>query len=269
MGRIQCQGCHDGEPLAFDFTMAFHPIVDIERRSVWGYEALVRGTEGQGAFQILSQVDETNRYKFDQACRVKAIELAGSLFLNGDTKLSINFMPNAVYEPAACIRATLEAARRVGFAHEQIMFEFTENERMADVAHVKRIISEYRKQGFVTALDDFGAGYAGLNLLANFLPDLIKLDMELIRGIATSPERQIIIACITTMARELGVTVLAEGVETDAELIALRAAGIHLFQGYLFAKPAIARLPDIYIPDSTNLFTADGPAGAPTLPNAA
>lgn len=71
MGRIQCQGCHDGEPLAFDFTMAFHPIVDIERRSVWGYEALVRGTEGQGAFQILSQVDETNRYKFDQACRVR------------------------------------------------------------------------------------------------------------------------------------------------------------------------------------------------------
>ena len=77
--------------------MAFHPIIDLGRNVVWGYEALVRGTEGQGAGQILSMVDETNRYKFDQACRVKAIELAGSLFLDTETRLSINFMPNAVY----------------------------------------------------------------------------------------------------------------------------------------------------------------------------
>ncbi|WP_267428319.1 EAL domain-containing protein, partial [Methylobacterium sp. GC_Met_2] len=172
--------------------MAFHPIVDVCRGAVWGYEALVRGTEGQGAGQILGMVDEVNRYKFDQACRVKAIKLAGSLFPDDETRLSINFMPNAVYEPAACIRATLDAARRVGFAHQQIMFEFTENERMTDVAHVQRIIAEYRKQGFTTALDDFGAGYAGLNLLASFQPDFIKLDMEMIRGIATSPARQTI-----------------------------------------------------------------------------
>ena len=149
------------------------------------------------------------------------------------------------------------------------MFEFTENERMTDVAHVKRIVSEYRKQGFVTALDDFGAGYAGLNLLANFLPDLIKLDMELIRGIATSPERQIIIACITTMARELGVTVLAEGVETDAELTALRAAGIRLFQGYLFAKPAIARLPNVHFADLSDITTEFRKEEATARPNAA
>ncbi|MCJ2079878.1 EAL domain-containing protein [Methylobacterium sp. J-090] len=269
MIRSGCRGCRDSIPLAFEFTMAFHPIVDIERHSVWGYEALVRGMEGQGAFQILSQVDETNRYKFDQACRVKAIELAGSLFPDRNTKLSINFMPNAVYEPAACIRATLEAAHRVGFAHEQIMFEFTENERMVDVAHVQRIIAEYRKQGFVTALDDFGAGYAGLNLLANFRPDLIKLDMELIRGIATSPERQIIIACLTIMARELGITVLAEGVETDAELTALRAAGIKLFQGYLFAKPAIARLPSVQFQGSTDPIAKAGTTQATKQPNAA
>ncbi|EIZ81864.1 diguanylate phosphodiesterase [Methylobacterium sp. GXF4] len=243
-----CQGCQDAEPLPFTFTMAFHPIVDISRSSVWGYEALVRGTEGQGAGQILGMVDESNRYKFDQACRVKAIELAGTLFPDKETRLSINFMPNAVYEPAACIRATLDAARRVGFAHRQIMFEFTENERMTDVAHVQRIITEYRKQGFVTALDDFGAGYAGLNLLASFQPDFIKLDMELIRGIATSPARQTIVAGVIMMAHQLGVAVIAEGVETEAELTALRAAGIQLFQGYLFAKPALATLPAVSFP---------------------
>src|SRR3712207_2357147 len=98
--KSRCQGCRSGEPLPFDFTMAFHPIVDLERGSVWGYEALVRGTQGQSAGQILSQIDEGRQYKFDQACRVKAIELAGRLFPQAeDTKLSINFMPNAVYEP--------------------------------------------------------------------------------------------------------------------------------------------------------------------------
>ncbi|MGV7033854.1 EAL domain-containing protein [Methylobacterium symbioticum] len=243
--RVKCQGCQGGAELAFSFTMAFQPIVDVERQRVWGYEALVRGMDGQGAGWVLGQVNEANRYKFDQACRVRAIELAGSLFPDADTRLSINFMPNAVYEPAACIRATLQAAQRVGFAQRQIMFEFTENERMIDVAHVQRIIEEYRKQGFLTALDDFGAGYAGLNLLASFQPDLIKLDMELIRGIASSPARQTIIACVTAMARELGITVLAEGVETVGEMIALRAAGIQLFQGYLFAKPALSSLPPV------------------------
>ena len=241
----KCQGCQNGAELPFTFTMAFQPIVDVSQNRVWGYEALVRGTEGQGAGWILGQVDDANRYKFDQACRVKAIELAGQLFPDTETRLSINFMPNAVYEPAACIRATLDAARRVGFSHRQIMFEFTENERMIDVAHVQRIITEYRKQGFLTALDDFGAGYAGLNLLASFQPDLIKLDMELIRGIAGSPARQTIIACVTAMARELNIVVLAEGVESEAELLALRAAGITLFQGYLFAKPAVESLPMI------------------------
>jgi EAL domain-containing protein (putative c-di-GMP-specific phosphodiesterase class I) len=249
MSKAGCQGCKGGEPLPFDFTMAFHPIVDISRRTVWGYEALVRGTEGQGAGQILGQVTEANRYKFDQACRVKAIEMAGSLFpADGTTKLSINFMPNAVYEPAACIRATLEAARRVGFDNRQLMFEFTENEPMTDVSHVQRIIAEYRKQGFTTAIDDFGAGYAGLNLLAAFQPDLIKIDMELIRGVESSKVRQTIVSCIGAMARTLDIVVIAEGIETADELAVLRAAGITLFQGYLFAKPMVAGLPDVQFP---------------------
>lgn len=259
MSKAGCAGCKDGAALPFAFTMAFHPIVDISRRRVWGYEALVRGTEGQGAGQILGMVDDTNRYKFDQACRVKAIELAGALFPDAQTRLSINFMPNAVYEPAACIRATLEAARRVGFAHRQIMFEFTENERMTDVAHVQRIITEYRKHGFATALDDFGAGYAGLNLLANFQPDFIKLDMGLIRGIATSGARQTIVASVVAMARTLGVAVIAEGIETESELATLRATGIELFQGYLFAKPAVASLPVAWFPQP------DGVGSSPTL----
>jgi EAL domain-containing protein (putative c-di-GMP-specific phosphodiesterase class I) len=235
-----CQACRDGEEFPVPFTMAFHPIVDMDRRRIWGYEALVRGADGQGAASVLSAVTESNRYVFDQACRVKAIELAAQFLpAESDARLSINFMPNAVYEPRACIRATLNAAARTGFNPNRLMFEFTENERMDDTAHVANIVAEYKRMGFTTAIDDFGAGYAGLGLLARFQPDLIKIDMELLRGVDTSPARQAIVAGIVAMGRALDIAVLAEGVETAAELATLRAAGIDLFQGYYFARPQL------------------------------
>lgn len=238
-----CQGCRTGADLGFDFTMAFQPIVDLSQGSVWGYEALVRGADGEGAGHVLSQVNEGNRYVFDQASRVKAIEMAGKLLPPDGSHLSINFMPGAVYEPKACIRASLTAAERVGLDRSRLMFEFTENERIPDIAHIQNILHEYRKIGFITALDDFGAGYAGLNLLAKFQPDLIKIDMELVRDIATEPAKQVIVAGIVSVARALSITVLAEGIETEREARVLLAAGICLQQGYYFAKPEIGRLP--------------------------
>ena len=241
--RSACQGCQTGQPLDFDFTMAFQPIVDLSAARIWGYEALVRGTQGEGAGQILARVTDENRYKFDQAARVKAIEMAGRLLPNDDSRLSINFMPNAVYEPKACIKASLAAADRVRLERARLMFEFTENERMPDVAHVQRIVSEYKRIGFITALDDFGAGYAGLSLLAKFHPDLIKIDMELVRGIGSEPAKQIIIAGIIAVAEALRITVLAEGVETELEARVLFEAGIPIQQGYYYAKPAIGILP--------------------------
>lgn len=237
---VTCQGCQNGEEFPVAFTMAFHPIVDLAAREIWGYEALVRGADGQGAGAVLSAVTDANRYVFDQACRVKAIELAGERMpATSKARLSINFMPNAVYEPGACIRATLAAAARVQFDPRRLMFEFTENERMGDTAHVANIVAEYRRMGFMTALDDFGAGYAGLGLLAKFQPDLIKIDMDLLRGVDSSAARQAIVAGIVGICRQLDITVLAEGVETEAELVALRAAGITLFQGFYFAKPQV------------------------------
>jgi EAL domain-containing protein (putative c-di-GMP-specific phosphodiesterase class I) len=240
-----CGGCRNSRKLPFSIVMAYQPIIDMKAARVWGYEALVRGTNGESAGAILTQVTDEDRYKFDQLCRVKAIEGAGELFRDPDACLSINFMPNAVYEPAACIRTSLIAAERVGFARERIMFEFTEDERVRDHQHIKHIVEEYKRFGFLTAIDDFGAGYAGLNLLANFQPNIVKIDMALIRDIEVSVARQTIVAAIVTIARGLDLTVLAEGIETKMELALCRAAGIDLFQGYLFAKPMIGRLPDI------------------------
>lgn len=242
---MACSGCREGLALPFDFKMAFQPIVDVSKGEVWGYEALVRGPSGEPAPSVLAQVSDELKYQFDQAARVFAIEQAGTLFGGRDLRLSINFMPNAVYEPMACIQKSLAAARRASFPHRNLMFEFTENEKMADPAHVQRIVEAYRRLGFWTALDDFGAGYAGLGLLARLQPDLIKIDMDILRDIHLSRAKQVIVAGIVGMAREMDVTVLAEGIECAEELTVLRASGISLFQGYYFAKPAFMALPPV------------------------
>ena len=106
----------------------------------------------------------------------------------------------------------------------------------------------------MTALDDFGAGYAGLGLLARFQPNLIKIDMELLRDIDASHAKQAIIAGIVGIARMLKIQVLAEGVESQAELTVLRSAGISLFQGYYFAKPSFMALPKIATLDLPTSF---------------
>ena len=241
----RCLGCANGTELRFAFKMAFQPIVEVAQARIWGYEALVRGPNGESAHSVLSQLTDDQLYRFDQAARVMAIETAGKLFHDPAARLSINFMPNAVYEPRACIQKSLEAAKRANFPPHNLMFEFTENERMKDPAHVENIVASYKKLGFLTALDDFGAGYAGLNLLARLQPDLIKIDMELLRDIHLSSSKQVIVSGIASIARQLGITILAEGVESEAELTVLRAAGITLFQGYYFARPAFMSLPAI------------------------
>jgi EAL domain-containing protein (putative c-di-GMP-specific phosphodiesterase class I) len=239
-----CAGCQNGVGLEFQFSMAFQPIVDVVTGLPFAYEALVRGMSGEGAASVLSQVTDTTRYAFDQLCRVKAIETAARLGLTESVaKLSINFLPNAVYSPTACIQLTLKTANAVGFPTNRLIFEFTENEQMSDPDHVSNIIAAYQKMGFGTALDDFGSGYAGLNLLARFQPDMIKLDMDLVRGLDDSRPRQVIIANVVSMCTALGVTVIAEGVETAGELKALQAIGIRYIQGHFFAKAAFEALP--------------------------
>ncbi len=122
------------------------------------------------------------------------------------------------------------------------MFEFTENEPMRDVEHIKRIVDAYRDFGFITALDDFGAGYAGLGLLARIQPDIIKVDMDLLRGIDASGPRRAILKGLIGIANDLGVMVPAEGVETAAEFRAIADMGVRLFQGYLFGRPSLEAL---------------------------
>ena len=238
-----CDQCKNDEALGFDFTMAFQPIVNARDKNIFAHEALVRGPNNEGAATIFAQVNETNLYKFDQACRTKAIQLAAHLGMQ--SLLSINFMPNAVYRPELCIRATLAAAEKYNFPIEQIIFEITESEKVDDLAHVRNIVEYYRQRGFRTAIDDFGAGYSGLNLLAEIQTDLMKLDMALIRNIDQRRSSQIIVRGIMQVCRELDMQVIAEGIESYEEFSLLFDLGIDLFQGYYFARPAFEALAEI------------------------
>ena len=231
-----CVQCRMDNALGFEFTFAYQPIVNVSNRSIFAHEALVRGVNGESALSILSQVNETNRYTFDQACRVEAIRGAAALGMK--ELLSINFLPNAVYKPKACIQTTFEAARKYNFPIEQIIFEVTEGEQVIDRPHLVHIFEEYELFGFRTAIDDFGAGFAGLNLLSEYQPDIIKIDMELIRDIDTLKAKQSIVRGIVAICADLDIQVLAEGIETAAERDFLMASGIKLMQGFLFCRPA-------------------------------
>jgi EAL domain-containing protein (putative c-di-GMP-specific phosphodiesterase class I) len=234
-----CEGCRQEREL-FPFTMAFQPIVDIVSQRIESHEALVRGPNGEGAASVLAQVNADNVFAFDKACRVRAIELAAALGL--DRHLSINFLPNAIYEPAACIRSTLDAAARTGFPLDRLIFEIIEHESIAETAHLTAIVTEYRRHGFKIALDDFGTAYSGLLRLAQIKPDMIKLDRALVADCDRDQARQAILGHMASLCRELGIKVVAEGIERREEAEVLRAMGARFMQGYYFAKPKFEAL---------------------------
>ena len=236
-----CTVCKD--PLGFDFTFAFQPIVDVRAKNIFAYEALVRGRNGEGAATVLAQVNDDNRYRFDQGCRIRSIFLAQQLGMT--TRISINFLPNAVYQPELCIRTTIAAAEAANFPLDQIIFEVTESEQVMEPAKLLSIFRYYRDRGFATAIDDFGAGYAGLGLLTDFQPHIIKIDIKLVRDIDTNLAKQAIVQGLLLTCKMLDIQLIAEGVETAAEARWFFDNGIYLMQGFYFARPGFESLPTI------------------------
>lgn len=234
-----CEECSCHRPLGFAIKMAFQPIVNVADNSVFAHEALVRGEHGEGAGEVIGRVNSDNIYTFDQTCRVCAIETAARVGL--PAKLSINFMPNAIYDPETCLAKTLQIAKKVNFPHQNIIFEVTEHEKVENHELLVNVFKTYREHGFMTAIDDFGEGYAGLNLLADFQPDILKLDMKMIRNIHKDRVKKAIFAGIHTVCRDLDITVLAEGIETVEEFQFLKDSGIELMQGYYFQRPELEK----------------------------
>jgi EAL domain-containing protein (putative c-di-GMP-specific phosphodiesterase class I) len=234
-GPTECLRCGETDS-GIEFDFAFQPIVSVKDQMIVAHEALARGPRGEPAVSVLNQVTWENRHSFDQECRARAIEQAASLAMR--ESLSINFIPNAVANPRLCIQRTLRTAAECDFDLSRLIFEVTESEKLVDVEMLVKIFREYRKIGIRTAIDDFGAGYAGLNLLARFQPDIVKIDIDLIRDIDANMPKQIIVENIVSLCNKLGIVALAEGIETVAERDFLVSIGIDLMQGFLFARPS-------------------------------
>lgn len=226
------------------FSMAFQPIVDVLSRSTVGYEALVRGLGGESASTVLDQIPSSDRYMFDEACRIVAIEKAAMLGLvESEADLCVNFYPNAMHEAVTSLRRTLETAEAVGLPLTRMILEMTELERLRDPEHLKPILAEYRKRGLRVAVDDFGAGFAGLSMLASFQPDIVKIDRALCEKIQDRRTSRVIVRGIEQMCGDMGIEVIAEGVEEEAQRSTLTELGIRYMQGNLFSPAAFEALP--------------------------
>ncbi|RKP51826.1 EAL domain-containing protein [Pararobbsia silviterrae] len=224
---------------AFDF--AFQPIVDIRTGVPYAYEALIRGPRGESAGNVLAGVALPLRYHFDQAIRERAFNAAMSLGLS--TRLSINCLPNALLRHDRNIQRTVEAAEASGMSMRDVIFEIVEDEHIDDQKALAHVFRAHRDLGFKTALDDFGAGYASLSLLADLHPDIVKVDIALVKGVDIDTTRQKIVRGALAICRDLGIEIIAEGVETTGERDFFASEGVTLMQGFLFARPAMRALP--------------------------
>jgi EAL domain-containing protein (putative c-di-GMP-specific phosphodiesterase class I) len=233
----------DAGGVDFVFSFAFQPIVNASTREVISFEALVRGPGGEPSADVFARVPRENLYRFDQACRLKAIHVARRL--NIQTRLNINLFPNAIHHTGMNIRATLQASLDEGFPVENIIFEVSEAERLEHYTRVVEIFKMYQDFGFQTAIDDFGTGYSGLRMLAEYQPHYIKLDRNIIADIHENHVKQTIVKGMGGICKQLSIEMIAEGVEKVEEYQWLREAGINIFQGYYFARPAFEALSEV------------------------
>jgi EAL domain-containing protein (putative c-di-GMP-specific phosphodiesterase class I) len=213
--------------------MAFQPIVDAKARTIFGYEALLRSSEPSlphpGA--MLSAAERLDRI-FDLGRRVRALSAEAFVDMPGDALLFVNLHTRDLLDPAL-----YDANAPLTKIASRVVLEITERSTIDDVEDIQPRVAALREYGFRLALDDLGAGYAGLSSFVAVQPEIVKLDMSLVRGVHKSEVRQRLIASMTSLCKEMGMRVVAEGVEVVEERDAVRAFGCELLQGYLFAKP--------------------------------
>lgn len=230
--------------LGVKFSFAFQPIVDARRRNVSSFEALIRGPHGEPASFVLSKLLKEDSSAFHQSRAQTVIELANRL--NISSKVNINLSASELYHVDLNIIGTFLPSCFHEFPVENIVFEITESEDLTGRQTLIRNLKLLQEFGFQTAIDDFGAGYSGLKLLMEYQPNYVKLDRHLISNIHADKVKQAVFWGVRQICDHLSIDLVAEGVENRDEYRWLEEAGIHLFQGYYFAKPAFEALPRIH-----------------------
>jgi EAL domain-containing protein (putative c-di-GMP-specific phosphodiesterase class I) len=212
--------------------IAFQPIVSWSTRTIYAYEALLRSREPSlpHASALLDAAERLDRvHHLGRAIRARAIAPIermpprASLFINLHPQ---DLLDDELYRKDGALAAVAD----------RVVLEITERASLDGLDDIRGRVARLRRRGFRIAIDDLGAGYAGLTSFTLLEPDIVKLDMGLVRDVDRQPTKQTLIRTMTSMCKELGMVVTSEGIETPTERDELARAGCDLMQGYLFAR---------------------------------
>jgi EAL domain-containing protein (putative c-di-GMP-specific phosphodiesterase class I)/GGDEF domain-containing protein len=224
----------------------FQPIVSLRDGSVFGYEALSRGPLGSELHSpgaLFACAERWGKlWELESLCRVMAIESAHRLRIQPearqtDFRLFLNVNPQVIHDPEFQKGFTREHLSQYGLNSENVIFEITEKGAVDNISDFIRVINSYKNQNYRIAIDDAGAGYSGLNMISDIHPHFIILDMNLIRGIDQDVTKQTLIRCLADFASLTNTHLIAEGIETEKELVKLIEIGVHFGQGFFLQKP--------------------------------
>lgn len=219
----------------------YQPILDLKNKRVIGYEALNRGPKGEFEnpdFLFRLAYENNAVWALDRLCRIQA--LRGIKKLHESENIFINVEPSTFEDPHFFTRETLSEMEKAGVKPSQVVLELTERKAIEDFENFKTILKTFKTSGFRVAIDDLGAGYSGLQMLSELLPDyvdFIKLDMSLIRDIHTHNYKQQIISFMLKLTNNISTSIIVEGIETKDELKTIHQLGIQYAQGFLIASP--------------------------------
>lgn len=226
---------------------AIQPIVEPLRGQISSFEALIRSPTGGSPHDYFASIPAGKIHEADLLSKEYAFALAKKIGI-GSNKLSINLLPMSLVKIPDAVNILLDQITRNGLVPEQVIVEVTEDEVISSYDAFAFAIMQLRSAGIGLAIDDFGAGFAGLSLLTKFQPGELKIDRSIITDIHLHGPQQAILNAIIKCCTELEIDVVAEGVEKAEEWCWLEAAGIKHFQGYLFARPGLNRIPPIRWP---------------------
>lgn len=217
----------------------FQPIVDLRERRLFGYEALSRGPANSPLHSPYNLFDTASKTgllsKLEFACRDAACRRFSHFQLNG--KLFINVSPISLLEDDYEEGVTQWLLSEYGLSAEQIVIELSEQYPLDDYQLLRRAFEHFRNEGFQIAIDDLGAGYAGLRAWSELRPDYVKIDRHFIDHIDQDPVKREFVRSIQEIAQQLDCQTIAEGIETEDELKLVHSLGIHFGQGYFLGRP--------------------------------
>ncbi|MES2114985.1 MAG: GGDEF domain-containing protein [Pseudomonadota bacterium] len=217
----------------------FQPIVQMQTGEIIAYEGLIRGPSDSPlhAPMNLFKVARANNLtvQVEHLCRKVVLERFAELDLPG--KLFLNVSPECLLQRDAPHGETLEYIQRVGIQPDRVIIELTENQPTYDYELMREAVLHYRNMGFQIAIDDLGEGFSSLRLWSELRPEFVKIDMHFIQGINNDPVKLQFVRSIQEIADKSDTLVIAEGIETQAELLVLRDLGVAYGQGYHLGRP--------------------------------